>query len=205
MGPHTHNIHRYIGKKTLGFQVIFQPGAISQLTNTSANAFTNTYMDAEDLFGNATRDINEQLFYAKNYSEMISIVERFIIELIKKSKQTKHSVDEISKAMINENENFSLDKFLNAACLSHRQFDRKFKERIGMTPKRFLRMSRFDKAFRMKNRFPEMDWLSIALYCGFYDYQHLAKDYKEFTGYTPTQFYAIDSRAPERALGDVEI
>jgi AraC-like DNA-binding protein len=65
-------------------------------------------------------------------------------------------------------------------------------------------MARFDKAFRMKNRFPDRDWLSIALHCGYYDYQHLVKSYKEFTGYTPVQFFAIDNHAPERILGHAE-
>jgi AraC-like DNA-binding protein len=74
-----------------------------------------------------------------------------------------------------------------------------------MAPKQFLQMARFDRAFRMKNRFPQKDWLSVALHCGYYDYQHLVKDYKEFTGYTPPQFFAIDNAAPERSLGDVEI
>ncbi|ULQ51529.1 helix-turn-helix domain-containing protein [Flavihumibacter fluvii] len=205
MGPHTTIIHRYPGKKTLGVQVIFQPGAICQITQISSDELTNKYMDAEELFGNCTRLVNEQLFHSSNYPEMICIVERFLSALIKRRKQHKHPVDEIGKMMTFEHENFSLDKFLKAACLSHRQLDRKFKERIGLVPKQFLQMSRFDKAFRMKNRFPQKDWLSIALHCGYYDYQHLVKDYKEFTGYTPTQFFVIDNQAPERAFGDAEV
>ena len=74
-----------------------------------------------------------------------------------------------------------------------------------MTPKQLLQMARFDKAFRMKNRFPEMDWLSVSLYCGYYDYQHLVKDYNLFTNYTPKQFLDIDQRAPERTLGHAEV
>lgn len=205
MGPHTKMIHRYPGKEFLAFQVIFQPGAICQLTNTASSELTNLYLDAEDLFGKGIHLVNEQLFFAKNYTEMVGIVECFLIEFIKKRKQKQHPVDEISKGMIQEHNKYSLDKFLKAACLSHRQFDRKFKERIGLAPKQFLQLSRFDKAFRMKNRFPQMDWLSVAVYCGFYDYQHLVKDYKEFTGCTPAQFFAIDNQAPERALGHVEI
>jgi AraC-like DNA-binding protein len=205
MGPHTKVIHRYIGKRTLGLQVIFQPGAINQITNIASSELTDLYMDAENVFGKCTRLVNEQLFHSKNYAEMIAIVEQFLTPLVKGRKQKNHPVDEISKAMIYENERFALDKFLKAACLSHRQVDRKFKERVGMAPKLFLQMARFDKAFRMKNRFPQKDWLSIALHCGYYDYQHLVKDYKQFTGYTPTQFFAIDNAAPERSLGDVEI
>lgn len=205
MGTHTGVIHRYPDKRTLGFQVIFQPGAIYQIANVSGFELTNKYMDAEELLGTCTRVANEQLYYSKDYTEMTCIVEKFLIGLIKKINRKKHRVDDISKAMIREYDYFSLDKFLKEAYLSHRQVDRKFKERIGIPPKQFLQLSRFDKAFRMKNRFPDKDWLSIALHCGYYDYQHLVKDYKEFTGYTPVQFFAIDNNAPERLLGDVEI
>lgn len=205
MGPHTSIIHRYPGREMLGFQVVFQPGAMYQLTNINSYELTNLYIDAESIFGNSTILVNEQLCGAKNYTEMIGIVERYLTEHIRRIKLKKHPVDNISKAMIYENDRFALDKFLKAACLSHRQVDRKFKERIGMAPKQFLQMARFDKAFRMKNRFPKKDWLSIALHCGYYDYQHLRKEYKEFTSYSPKQFFAIDNGAPERFLGDVEI
>jgi AraC-like DNA-binding protein len=205
MGPHSNVIHRYPGRRTLGLQVIFQPGAIHQITNISCHELTNLYTEADDVFGISTALVNEQLFHSKNYTEMIGVAEEFLTTLIKIKRHKKHPVDEISKAMIYEDETFALDKFLKAACLSHRQVDRKFRERVGMAPKQFLQISRFDKAFRMKNRFPKKDWLSIALHCGYYDYQHLVKDYKEFTGYTPTQFFDIDSGAPERSLGDVEI
>lgn len=205
MGPHTNVIYRYPGKETLGFQVIFQPGAIYRLANTAANELINRYIDAEAIFGTGLRLINEQLFHAQSYPEMIGTVERFLAELVKKINCKKHRVDEISKAMMYENDVFCLDKFLKAAWLSHRQVDRMFSTRIGLAPKQFLQMFRFDKAFRMKNRFPGMDWLSVALHCGYYDYQHLTKDYKAFTGYTPTKFFAIDNHAPERILGDAEI
>ena len=205
MGPHTNLLLRYPGREMLALQVIFQPGAVYQLTHFSSDEFTNKYLDSELIFGTCTRKVHEQLSAAKNHAACISLVEQFLMDLIKRINHKKHPVDEVSKSMIYEMDKYSLDKFLKEACLSHRQVDRKFKERIGLAPKQFLQMSRFDKAFRMKNRFPQKDWLSIALYCGYYDYQHLVKDYKEFTGYTPTQFFAIDNAAPERMLGDVEI
>lgn len=204
MGPHSHVIHRYPGNDMLALQVIFHPGVVYQLTNISANELANLYTNATDVFGADIHYITEQLSYAKSYAEIIRIVEDCLATVVNRINRRKHRVDDLCRLMSLENENFSLDRFLDEACLSHRQVDRKFKERIGLAPKQFLQMSRFDKAFRMKNRFPEMDWLSIALRCGYYDYQHLVKDYKEFTGYTPPQFFAIDSAAPERILGDVE-
>jgi AraC-like DNA-binding protein len=205
MGPHTRVIHRYPGQHTLGFQIIFQPAALCQLIRVRAADLTNIYVSADQILGNRTEFVCERLYHAKNYQEMILIVEGFLCELLKSRKQISHPVDQISTAMLCQCESFALDKFLNASSLSHRQVDRKFKERIGMNPKQFLQMARFDRAFRMKNKFPHMDWLSISLYCGYYDYQHLSKEYKLFTNYTPKEFFAIDSRSPERMLGDAEI
>lgn len=68
----------------------------------------------------------------------------------------------------------------------------------------FDRISRFEKSFRTKNKYPHLGWLSIALTCGYYDYQHLVKDYKEFTHLTPNAFYEADTKAPERVFGAVE-
>ena len=91
------------------------------------------------------------------------------------------------------------------ACLSPRQFYRKFSERVGIGPKVFEKVVRFQKAFFLKNANPHLDWLSIALSCGYYDYQHLSKDYKAFTNMTPAGFCEVDTKAPERTFGLVEI
>lgn len=204
-GQHVVVNNRRVGKDFLCFQIVFQPGAFYRITGIVMQELTNVYMDAEDIFGCRLRYINEQLAGALSYGEMIKIAERFLSELIKRVTKEKHSVDKASKLMLLQNEHFNLDRFINDSFICHRQFDRKFKERVGIPPKQFLQIIRFDKAFRLKNKNPHLDWLSVALRCGYYDYQHLAKDYKQFTGYTPPQFFTIDNQAPERCFGDAEI
>jgi AraC-like DNA-binding protein len=204
LGQHTNVIHRYVGTDFLSLQVIFQPGALFHFTGIPSNKLTNTYLDAEDIFGSHISSINEQLFHARSYAEMICVIERFLASLVKRSNRRDHPVDVIGKMMLQQTELFRLDKYIKDACLSHRQFDRKFRERVGIAPKQFLQIIRFDQAFRMKNRLPHKDWLTIAIHCGYHDYQHLSKDFKEFTEHTPTQFFEIEDRAPERTFGDAE-
>ena len=205
IGQHTKLLQRYPGNNFLSFQVLFQPGAFYRITGVSMHELENVYLDAEDLFGSCVREVNEALFTATSYAQMIQIVETFLSKLVRKTKGKQHTIDMTSKMMLQQNERYSLDSFLKSSCLCHRQFDRMFKERVGIPPKQFLQIIRFDRAFRMKNRYPDKDWLSIAIHCGYHDYQHLAKDYKEFTGYSPKQFFEIDNQAPERAFGDAEV
>lgn len=196
--------NRYIGQKFITLQVVFQPGALYRLTGIPAQELTNQYLDADVIL---TKDVNlveEQLAYARDYREMIQIVEQYLRTHIKKSRKEAHGVEAMGKLMIGNYSN-TLDWYSKQICLCHRQFDRMFKERMGINPKLFLRIIRFDKAFRMKNQYPDKDWLSIAIDCGYYDYQHLVKDYKEFTGFTPTEFYHIETKSPQRFFGDTEI
>jgi AraC-like DNA-binding protein len=204
-GQHTVVTNRHIGKNFITFQVVFQPGALCRLTGIPAVELMNGYWNAEDILGSDIKSINDQLGNTSSYNSMVDIVENFLLMLVRKQKKKIHSVDLIANFIINHCEINSIDWLAKEACLSHRQFDRKFKERIGINPKMYSRVVRFDRAFRIKNQFPNLDWLSIALRCGYQDYQHLAKEYKLFTGCTPVEFYSIETQAPERFFGDVEI
>lgn len=204
-GQHTILSSRCVGNEFLSFQVLFQPGAFYRLTGVGMHELSNVYLDAECIFGSRVRTVNEQLANAASYAQMTTVVERFLFVLTNGAKRENHRVDAAAKQMLLQDESFRLDRFIKESCLCHRQFDRKFKERVGIPPKQFLQVIRFDKAFRMKNKHPHLDWLSIAIHCGYHDYQHLVKDYREFTGYTPPQFFALDNQAPERAFGDAEI
>jgi AraC-like DNA-binding protein len=204
-GQFTAVSNRYIGRNFMTLQVVFQPGALHRLTGLPLNQLNNTYLDADLLLNKEVNLVNEQLFYAKTYPEMIRVVEHYLRQLVRTSKKEAHPLDCIgSKMLVNDEPNL-LDWFASEACLCPRQFHRKFKERIGVSPKLFARIVRFNTAYRMKNKYPNMDWLTIAVHCGYYDYQHLVKDYKDLTGLTPVQFTEIENKSPERYFGDAEV
>ena len=197
--------HRLVGKEFLMVQVVFQPGGLYRLTGIPTIDLNNQYFDAEAVLGNEVRNLNQRLSNIEDYPNMIPLVEDFLMNMVRKSSYDIRPIDKVGIAMLENVNQFSLDWLAKESCLSSKQFERNFNERIGINPKYFARIIRFDKAFRMKNAFPNKDWLSIALECGYYDYQHLVRDYKEFTGMTPANFYLQDTQSPERKFGIVEV
>ncbi len=193
--------NRIIGHHFLVFQVIFYPGALYRLMGIAANELTNQYLDGEIFFSTALREVNEKLYHAPNYGCMTEIVTAFIRELIKKQKYSRLPVDDACILLLNSDRKFTLQQLSGAACLSGRQLERRFKQLTGVNPKLYERIIRFDRAFRLKNSHPEMDWLRIAMECNYHDYQHLVKEYKDFTGLTPNAFHEIENKAPEREFG----
>jgi len=200
VGQHTITNTRFIGRNFLTVMVVFQPGALFRLTGIPASELTNKYLSADLIFGTEVNSINEKLSAATDYPQMISIVENYLATLIHKTSRTPEPVDKIGRSILYGTSK-SIDWFAGEACLSHRQFDRIFVKRMGINPKLFYRIARFEKSYQLKNQSPEYDWLSLALHTGYHDYQHLVKEYHDFTGYSPTRFFELDKNAPERYFG----
>jgi AraC-like DNA-binding protein len=199
VGQHLGVTNRFVGQPFLVLQIIFQPGALYRLTGVPISNLTNEYLDADYIFSKDIQFVNEQLHFAKSYSEMVTIANDFVIKLAKRKVKDEHPIDKVCQLLLQKEANISLDWLAKEACLSNKQFERNFKDRTGVSPKLFSRLIRFDNAFRLKSAKPKMDWLSVAIDCNYYDYQHLVRDYKDFTGLTPTAFHTLDT--PEGILG----
>lgn len=209
-GQHSLATSRYVGRDFLVFQVQFQPGALVRLTGLSLNELSNTFIDAEAVFSKEIRAVNERLSYTNHYTEMVPIVEDFMFYLINRQKSSRYKnnllpIDRANQFIIENNGQVSLDWLASQTCLSIRQFHRQFTVRHGVSPKLYARIARFETAIKQKHINPQKDWLTIALELGFYDYQHLVRDFKEFTTLTPNEFLIADGKAPERTFGALEV
>lgn len=136
---------------------------------------------------------------ADNYSKMLPIVEHFLLAKCKQM-EMKNSVDTIAAQLLTDPTSFSLDMIARQSCLSTKQFYRKFVQRIGISPKFFSRLSRFNHAYRYKLAHPNASWSYIAQEFHYTDYHHLEKEFKEFTGLAPQEWIKTDLAAPERIL-----
>jgi AraC-like DNA-binding protein len=200
-GQHDCSFARIVPNDFLFAQVVFQPAALYRLTGIPAGDLRNGYFDAYLVFSKDIRHVTEQLFHARSQQEMLDVLDSFVLSLT--PRYMPSAIDAVSSLLL-QRAAPSLDWLARESSLSVRQFERRFKAQVGVSPKLFARLYRFDRAFRMKNQHPHLDWLTIAVACGYYDYQHLVRDYKDFTGTTPTASYEVDKTAPERAFGLVE-
>ncbi len=203
-GQQTEVTNRFNSNNFLLIQVVFKPGGLYRLTNIPSNYLTNQYIDAETVFSKDIKYVNEKIDECKSYSQMIAVIEAFFLNEIKNNLGQIHPLDKATSKLFTTDLIPTVDILAKLAFQSTRNFERHFKQRMGTSPKYFLKVMRFENAFRMKNKTPELDWLTIAINCGYYDYQHLVRDYKDLTGLSPNQFHEIDSKAPERIFGQAD-
>lgn len=203
-GHQTEVTRRFVGNSFLLIQVVFNPGGLYRLTGIPSNHLTNQYIDAQVVFSKEIKYVNEKINDCTTFLQMIAVVEAFLLHEIKRNLYDSNPLDIVTTNLFANDLIPSVDTLSRNACQSTRNFERHFKQRMGISPKYFLKVFRFENAYRMKNKNPELDWLTIALNCGYYDYQHLARDYKDLTGLLPNQFHEIDLRCPERLFGEAD-
>jgi len=169
----------------LMLMVIFQPGGMHRLLGISSNELTSQFCDAEQILSAGLKEVNEQISNSSSYEVMVERTEEFMLSKFHRLKKDPHPIDKVAQVLLMNPHPFSLDWLSSQANMSSRQFERKFVERIGIGPKLFSRISRFHQAFQFKDTHPEVDWLTLALDFGYTDYNHLAKDFKEFANVSP--------------------
>ena len=74
---------------------------------------------------------------------------------------------------------------------SQKHFTEMFRRNIGVTPKSYLKIMRFQKAIRTIDAADNVEWDMIAQDCGFYDQAHFINDFKHFSGFTPEEYSKI--------------
>ncbi len=79
-----------------------------------------------------------------------------------------------------------------AVGLSTRQLERVFRERVGLGPKTFARLVRFQRALALLRR-PSPTLAAIAACCGYFDQAHLVRDFRQFAHASPSRFRAAES------------
>ncbi|MFN0103243.1 MAG: DUF6597 domain-containing transcriptional factor [Bryobacteraceae bacterium] len=82
-----------------------------------------------------------------------------------------------------------MDSLTQAANLSPRHFDRRFLAAVGLQPKAFARIVRFQAVLTAYRNGDFARWADLALHCGFYDQSHLANEFRRFTGAAPAEFF----------------
>ncbi|HYF71143.1 MAG TPA: helix-turn-helix domain-containing protein [Ohtaekwangia sp.] len=181
----------------LMLKVVFKPGGLFRLLSIPMTEFGNRYIDAELVIPAEVQRVNEQLAYSKSYTEMIDVVERYLKLKIKNVRKPPEPIDRVLN-LVNIENIHSIEALASHACLSVRQLERKYLERVGVSPKLYNRILRFNKAFKMKENNAGKSWFSIAIDCGYTDLQHLIKDFKQFSNSTPSELILKESTSIHR-------
>lgn len=184
-GPKNRPVGLKFGKDYLMIKVAFQPTGLYRLLKIPMQKTVNIGLDANIFFGEEVATINHNLNITTSYEDMAQIVASYIDKLIGNGIVTEQAIDRVAIKMLNPFSKNTLVEWASMACLSLRQFERNFSSRVGISPKMYIRIVRFENAMKMKNAAPEKSWSDIAYECDYNDSSHLLREFRQFADFPP--------------------
>ena len=192
VGPQVSRVDLRFSPNHLVVCVAFWPGGLHRLLDVPVRELFDFSADSRALLGPEIDEIDARLTETADYDSMLATVENYLLRRLRALHRPSRPIDNMLAQLVLAPELPSVDRQAYDACLSPRQFERSFRERVGMSPKLYARIVRFDRAFRLKERQPGLDWLAVATRTGYFDYRHLVRDFKEFAGVTPPLLLAAE-------------
>jgi AraC-like DNA-binding protein len=170
--------------------IMFRPGALPSFISDRADLFENRTVPLEDLWGSGAPRLREQLQEAKNPCAKLTVFENALREQFAARVSRNPLVDFALLRLGRE----SVEEVARQTGWSVRRFSAVFHEQVGLSPKVWSRLQRFQGAVRQLHSGTEIRWSDLAVDCGYYDQSHFANDFRAFSGINPTTYTAQRTR-----------
>ncbi len=167
------------------FGVSFHQAGLFPILKSPLDELADKTINLDDILTRFTDDIMEKAALADSDLDILKIIENKIVDLLDISLMPDKRIYNLIN-VCSSDENLNINDFCENTGINRRTFERIFNKYIGVSPKLFMRINRFQKTIKELNQTSLLT--SIAYDNNYFDQTHFIKDFKSFMGSTPTEF-----------------
>jgi AraC-like DNA-binding protein len=170
--------------------IVFKPTALATLFGYSLTEVVDKRIPLEKLVG----DSISQLLYdsLKNESRTeyrLALLHSFFLEAMNEYEKKLNVADLAADMILKSKGTITVEQLLDELCVSRRYLERKFTEKVGLTPKQYCRVVRMAHISNIVAHHEEIDWQDLVYKGGFHDQNHFIKDFKALNTLSPTKYH----------------
>ncbi|MEU6989085.1 helix-turn-helix domain-containing protein [Streptomyces sp. NPDC046465] len=185
-----------------GIQLAVHPLAARALLGLPAADLTGQLVvDGTDVFGDRAADVRERLCELDNWADRFTHLSAYLRRLASDDRAASPVRPEVAEAwawLARHHGAGTLDGLSRHVALSERRLTALFRAETGLSPKQAARLMRFQHAkatvTRAVARGCPPDLARVAADTGYYDHSHLVRDFRQYTGVSPTGWLAEECR-----------
>ena len=183
---HAFGVQRRVRRKLIragqrAVMVSLHPGASKAVLGVAADAIAGQVIELEHLWGRAAAQrLLDQLATTRVASEAAEVLESAIA-----ARAAISGPNRLVLAAAEKMANAGVNIVATDLGVSERHLRRVFREAVGVSPKEFARLVRFNRALRAAHENDGESWASIAAAAGYYDQAHLIGEFHSISGVTP--------------------
>lgn len=174
------------------FSIRFMPDGLHSFLPMSVDELTGDAVSVEELWGLKGVILEERIMEATTTLSRIKIIEDFLLHRLNLSNPKYNPIHYCVHSILNSAGDKSVEFLSDEVNIGRRQLERKFIAAVGLSPKLLTRIVRFQNTLQQIEGKGSGSLTNLAYTNGFYDQSHFIKDFKEFTGLNPRQYFASD-------------
>jgi AraC-like DNA-binding protein len=163
--------------------VHFAPGGAAPFLGAPPEHLADAHLDLETLWSRQASELRERLSEAQSPAKRFGILENALLARLRHPSghhgAVRAALEHIARPGV------AVAEVADRVGLSHRRLIEVFTAEVGLPPKLFGRLQRFQRAMAVVEAAPSVDWAQLAVGCGYYDQSHLIRDFVEFSGFSP--------------------
>ena len=171
------------------FAVRFHPDGFIPFSNQPIKNLENKANDLEHIFGDLALELSKKIINSKTTTERIAIIEDFLMKYLANTETIDRVIKISLETMLNVNGQLTVNNLTDQIKVDTRKLQRKFASTIGLSPKQLAKIFRLQAALKKLSSDQKTKLVTAAHDSEYYDQSHFIKDFKEFTGQTPKEFY----------------
>jgi AraC-like DNA-binding protein len=168
--------------------VHFKPGGAFPFLGLPAIDLADTHVDLETIIGPSARELRERLCDATSSRSRFELLAETLLNRLCRGVEQHYAVSAALEMFGKNNGGPRVREAAKYLGLSQRRLIEVFKAEVGLTPKLFSRIQRFQQTRTVVQRNSSPDWAALALDLGYFDQSHLIREFVEFSGLSPTDY-----------------
>ena len=174
--------------KTGMILIVFRPHGVKSFFNFPITELLNENLSLHDLINKETIELEDKLFNSPNNRQRITHLENFLIKRLIHNNEFER-VEHALKIIENLKGQIKAQDIAHEVCLGIKQFERTFSKFVGINPKKYASIVRFQNVIQMRRNHDNSSMFQLAFDNGYYDHAHFIHDFKSFTGLSPKEFF----------------
>lgn len=162
-----------------------RPGAADVLFGTHASELAERHTALDDLWGGCVASMRDRLGEAASLEERLDVFETLLAERLPAVRALHPAVTQALQQLATAT---TVYEVVRQSGYSHRQFIMLFSRAVGLTPKTYSRVRRFQLALQGAHASDLGSWADIAAAAGYSDQSHFNREFRECVGVTPAQY-----------------
>jgi AraC-like DNA-binding protein len=168
--------------------VYFRPGRAIPVLGAPVSELADAHVNLESVWGRTAAELRERLGMAAAPEKRFAVLEEVLLRRLRQSPPRHGAIPVALDAFEKADVAVKIRDLARQVGLSQRRFIQLFTTEVGLTPKLYGRVRRFQRARELVRQATELDWAALALACGFFDQSHLISDFGEFSGLSPVAY-----------------